>query len=277
MAIPGFLLLFLFHTFPVIRGAFYSFTNWKGYGSYDFVGLKNYIELFNDSRVMDSYIFTFKFAVISTILVNIFSLVLAVGLNAKIKFKNTLRAVYFTPHILSILIVGFIFKHIFTYVLPEIGQTLGIEILAKNILGYPDLAWIGIVVLAVWQSSGFHIILYLAGLQTIPQNLYEAADIDGANNWQKFWRVTFPLLAPFFTVNLVVAMRNFMMVFDHIVALTNGGPGRATESISLIIYRGGFEGGEFGYQTANSVIYFIFILVIAVIQVKFLQRREVQL
>lgn len=274
MALPGFLLFFVFHTYPALQGIFYSFTDWKGYGNWDFVGLKNYINVFKDDRALDAYLFTFKFAIVATILVNIFSLLIAIGLNAKIKFQKTLRAVFFLPFILSILIVGFIFNFIFTHLLPTMGQNLGIEFLAKNILGDPDLAWIGIIIVAVWQSVAFNTILYLAGLVTISEDLYEAASIDGAGIWKKFWKITFPLIAPFFTINMVLAMKGFLMVFDQIVSLTGGGPGKSTESISLLIYRGGFEGGQFAYQSANAVIYFIVIVVISVVQLKFLEKRE---
>ncbi|MGM7723791.1 carbohydrate ABC transporter permease [Metabacillus sp. Hm71] len=276
IAIPAFVLFFIFHTYPALQGIFYSFTDWKGYGDWNFVGLKNYFNVFKDERALDAYGFTFKFAIISTILVNIFSLLVAMGLNAKIKFQKTLRAIYFLPYILSILIVGFIFNFIFTHFLPGIGESLGIEFLAKNILGDPKLAWLGIVLVAVWQSVAFNTILYLAGLVTISEDLYEAASIDGAGVWRKFWSITFPLIAPFFTINMVLAMKNFLMVFDQIIALTGGGPGTSTESISLLIYRGGFEGGEFAYQSANAVIYFIVIVVISIIQLKFLEKREAE-
>ena len=275
MAVPGFILFFIFHTYPALQGIFYSFTDWKGYGNWDFVGLKNYINVFKDDRALDAYIFTFKFAVISTIIVNIISLLIAMGLNAKIKFHKTLRAIFFLPFILSILIVGFIFNFIFTHLLPTMGQNLGIELLSRNILGDPNLAWIGIVIVAVWQAVAFNTILYLAGLVTISEDLYEAASIDGAGVWTKFWKITFPLIAPFFTINMVLAMKGFLMVFDQIVALTGGGPGQSTESISLLIYRGGFEGGQFAYQSANAVIYFIVIVVVSLVQLKFLEKREV--
>ncbi|MFC0272187.1 carbohydrate ABC transporter permease [Metabacillus herbersteinensis] len=276
IAIPAFILFFIFHTYPALQGIFYSFTNWKGYGNWDLVGLKNYINVFKDDRALDAYGFTFKFAILSTILVNIFSLLVAMGLNSKIKFQKTLRAIYFLPYILSILIVGFIFNFIFTHFLPGIGETLGVDALSRNILGDPDLAWIGIVIVAVWQAIAFNTILYLAGLVTISEDLYEAASIDGANQWTKFWKITFPLIAPFFTINMVLAMKGFLMVFDQIVSLTGGGPGTSTESISLLIYRGGFEGGQFAYQSANAVIYFIVIVVISIVQLRILEKREVE-
>ncbi|KGX91065.1 sugar ABC transporter permease [Pontibacillus halophilus JSM 076056 = DSM 19796] len=277
MAMPAVIIFFVFHTYPVLQGVFYSFTNWRGYGEWDFVGFKNYLNVFQDGRALNAYWFTFKFAIVSTILVNIFSLAIAMGLNAKIKFRKTLRALYFLPNILSILIVGFIFNFIFTHFLPDLMEWAGFESLAKNILGDPDLAWLGVVIMTVWQATAFNTILYLAGLQTIPEDVYEAADIDGANAWKKFLKITFPLIAPFFTINMVLAMKNFLMAFDQIVALTNGGPGQATESISLLIYKGGFEGGEFAYQSANAVIYFIIIVIISVFQIRVLQKREVEM
>ncbi|WP_206613291.1 carbohydrate ABC transporter permease [Oceanobacillus halophilus] len=276
MVVPALVLFFTFHTYPAIQGIFYSFTDYKGYGVWDFVGLKNYLNVFQDGRALSAYGFTFQFAIVSTVLVNIISLLIAIGLNANIKFRKTLRATYFLPYILSVLIVGYIFKFMFTHLLPQIGDALGIGFLSSNILGNPDLAWIGIVIVAVWQSTAFNTLLYLAGLSTIDQQVYEAADIDGAGSWAKFWKITFPLVAPFFTINMVVAMKNFLMAFDQIVALTGGGPGQVTESISLLIYRGGFQGGEFAYQSANAVIYFIVIVAISIIQLRVLERREVK-
>ncbi len=277
MTIPALALFFIFHTYPAIKGVFYSFTNWRGYGSYDFVGLKNYFNLFKDGRALDAYLFTFKFAIVSTILTNIISLAFAIALNTKIVIRKTLRAIYFLPNVLSILIVAFIFNFIFTHLLTNFGTAANIEVLTRNILGQPDLAWVGVMVVAVWQKSAFTTLIYLSGLQTIPQNLYEASSIDGANSWQNFLHITFPLIAPFFTINIVLAMKDFLMVFDHIMGLTGGGPGRATESISLLIYRGGFQGGEFAYQSANAVLYFVVITIVSFIQIKYLQKREVEL
>lgn len=273
--IPTLILFFLFHTLPLLQGVFYSFTNFKGFGEWNFVGLNNYVNIFKDTRVQSAYGFTLGFSVLSTILVNIISILIAVGLNSKIKFHKTLRAIYFIPYMLGTLIIGYVFKFIFSNILPEIGQLLEIEALAYNILGNPNLAWIGIVAVAVWQSTAFNTVLYLSGLVTIDPDLYEAADIDGANSWTKFWRITFPLIIPFFTINLVVSLKNFLMVFDQIVALTGGGPGTATESVSLLIYRGGFQGGEFAYQSANAVVFFIIIVLVSFFQIRVLERRQV--
>ncbi|MWV46429.1 ABC transporter permease subunit [Paenibacillus sp. HJL G12] len=275
MTVPAVILFFIFMTLPALQGIYYSFTNWNGFGKhYDFVGFKNYINIFTDNNVGNAYWFTFKFAIVTTILINILSLLIALGLNAKIKFRNFFRGIYFLPNILSVLIVGYIFNYLFSNVFTIWGKNLGVSAFSTNILGNEHLAWIGIVIVAVWQGIAFNTILYLAGLQTIPTSLYEASNLDGASRWQEFWKITFPLIAPFFTINMVLAMKNSLMVFDQIIALTGGGPGRATQSISHLIYTGGFQGGEFAYQSANSVIYFIVIAIISVLQLKFLQGRE---
>lgn len=273
--IPTLIIFFLLHTLPLLQGIFYSFTDFKGYGNWDFVGMKNYLNVLKDTRVQEAYVFTIGFSVLSTILVNIISIVIAVALNSKIKLHKTLRAIYFIPYMLGTLIIGYVFRFIFSNLLTEIGYTLNIEFLQFNILGNPKYAWIGIVIVAVWQSVAFNTVLYLSGLVTIDPDIYEAADIDGANGWKKFWGITFPLIIPFFTINVVVAMKNFLMVFDQIVALTSGGPGTSTESISLLIYRGGFQGGEFAYQSANAVVFFIIIVVISVFQMRVLERKQV--
>ncbi|WP_433945361.1 carbohydrate ABC transporter permease [Paenibacillus sp. SN-8-1] len=278
MTIPALVLFFAFHTFPAIKGIYYSFTNWDGFSDVkDFIGFKNYVNIFKDENVLNSYLFTFKYAIVVTILINVLSLLIALGLNAKIKFKNFFRGVYFLPNILSILIVGYIFNYIFANVIPVFGEKIGSAFLSDNILGNENWAWIGVVIVGVWQGIAFNTILYLAGLQTISKDLYEASSLDGASRWREFWSITFPLLASFFTINMVLAMKGALMVFDQIMALTGGGPGRATQSISLLIYTGGFQGGEFAYQSANAVIYFIVIIVISALQLKFLQKREMDM
>jgi raffinose/stachyose/melibiose transport system permease protein len=274
MVLPAFLLFFVFHTVPALTGVFYSFTNFAGYGEWQFVGLSNYANLFRDERVFGAYQFTFWFALVSTVAVNVIALAIAVGLNARIKLKTTFRAIFFMPHVLAILIVGYVFNYMFANSLPYIAEQMGVTALTTSILANEDLAWVGVVILAVWQAMAFNIILYLAGLQTIPADVYEASALDGASPRQQFFRITFPLIGAFFTINMVLSLKNFLQVFDHVVALTNGGPGTATESISLLIYRGGLQGGEYAYQTANAVVYLVVIVVLSLVQFRILRSRE---
>ena len=277
ITIPIVLLFFCFNTRPLIKGFIYSFTNFKGYGNYDFVGLRNYVDLFSDGRVGRSYLFTFKFALVSTILVNVLSLILALGLNSKIKAKSALRAVYFLPNILGGLVVGYIFSFFFTYILPAAGKAAGIEWLSSSMLSNTKTAWLAIVVVACWQSVAMNTIIYIAGLQTVPEDVYEAGAIDGASGWRKFKNLTFPLIMPFFTINMVLCMKNFLMAFDQIMALTKGGPSQSTESISYLIYQNGMGGGQFGFQSANAVLFFVVIVAISVFQMTVLNKKEEQL
>ena len=277
MIIPVIVLFFAFNTLPLIIGAFYSFTNYRGYGSWDFVGLRNYIDMFSDTRVWNSYIFTFKYAIAGTVLVNIISLLMALALNSKVRFKSALRGVYFIPNILGGLIVGYIFSFIFTYIIPAVGETLNIELIKNSILADERFAWVGVLVVGVWQAVAMNTIIYISGLQTIPTDVYEAAKIDGSGAFYTFRKITLPLLIPFISINLVLSTKNMLMVFDQIMSLTKGGPAQSTESISYLIYRNGMDGGQFGFQSANAVLFFVLIVTISVIQMRMTGKKEEQL
>lgn len=275
ITIPIVALFFLFNTLPLVQGIIYSFTNFKGYGDFDWVGLRNYADLFTDARVGASYWFTFRLALVATVVTNVVSLLLATGLNSKIKFKNTLRGLYFVPNVLGSLVVGYIFSYIFTYLLPAFVKMFGGE--GTSMLSSTSWAWVAIVIVCAWQSIAMNTIIYISGLQTVPEDVYEAGSIDGATGWKKFRHLTFPLILPFFSINMVLCMKNFLMVFDQIVAMTSGGPAQSTESISFLIYNNGMSGGQFGFQSANAVLFFVVIVVIAVLQLKFTNKREEQL
>lgn len=270
ITIPILALFVCFNTIPLIRGVIYSFTNFKGFGTYDFVGFRNYMDLFTDPRIGGSYLFTIKLAIVATVVTNVISLVLALGLNSKIKGKTFLRAAYFVPNVLGALVVGYIFQYFFTYILP--GITGGSSMLSNS-----KTAWIAIVIVCAWQSIAMNTIIYISGLQTVPEDVYEAGDLDGATGWKKFRHLTFPLIVPFFTINMVLCVKNFLMVFDQIMAMTKGGPEQSTESISYLIYNNGLSGGSFGYQSANAVVFFIVIVAISVAQMTISGRKEEQL
>ena len=275
ITIPILALFFCFNTLPLIKGVIYSFTNFRGYGKFDWVGIRNYRDLFTDARVGKSYLFTFKLAIVATIVVNVLSLVLALGLNSKIKFKSALRGMYFVPNILGALVVGYIFNYFFTYILPAVVKMMGGK--GDSILASSKWAWVAIVIVCAWQSVAMNTIIYISGLQTVPEDVYEAGSLDGATGWKKFKNLTFPLILPFFTINMVLCMKNFLMVFDQIMALTKGGPAQSTESISFLIYNNGMAGGQFGFQSANAVVFFVVIVVVSVLQMNFLGNKEEQL
>ena len=274
MTVPAMILFMVFLHWPFLRGVMYSFTNSKGYGKYKWIGLTNYKAMFQDERIGRAYLFTFFIAIVVTILVNLLSMFIAVLLNSKIAFRNGFRAIYFIPYTLAVLVVGYVFKYIFMMPIPELGKALGIGWLSESMITSESLAWAPIVVLSVWQGVAYTTLIYLAGLQTIDTDIYEAAALDGVNAWQKFWQITFPLIGPFFTINLVLTMKGALGTFDQVVALTGGGPNSATETVTYLIYQGGLTGGEYAYQTANAVMFFIVLAIIAFIQLKFFGSKE---
>ena len=277
ITIPILALFVCFNTIPLIRGVVYSFTNFRGFGKYDWVGFRNYIDLFSDARVGKSYWFTVKLAVVTTIVVNVISLLLALGLNSKIRAKGFFRGAYFLPNILGSLVVGYIFNYFFTYIIPALADMTGIKALGSSILSSPGKAWIGVMIVCAWQAIAMNTIIYISGLSTVPEDVYEAGSIDGATGWERFKSLTFPLIIPFFSINMVLSGKNFLMVFDQIMALTKGGPAQSTESISFLIYNNGMAGGQFGFQSANAVLFFVIIVAFSVAQLQFTSSKEEQL
>ena len=277
ITIPILALFICFNTIPLIRGVIYSFTNFKGFGKYDWVGFRNYIDLFSDLRVGKSYWFTFKLAIVSTVVVNVLSLILALALNSQIRAKSFFRGAYFLPNILGALVVGYIFNYFFTYILPALGSMIGSEALSASILSNPKTAWLGILAVCAWQAVAMNTIIYISGLQTVPEDVYEAGGLDGATGFKQFRYLTFPLIIPFFSINMVLCVKNFLMVFDQVMALTKGGPAQSTESISYLIYNNGMSGGQFGFQSANAVIFFLVIVTLSVAQMRFSGKKEEQL
>ncbi len=154
---------------------------------------------------------------------------------------------------------------------------MGISFLENSILASEQFAWVGVLIVGVWQAVAMNTIIYISGLQTVPSDVYEASMLDGASKWKEFWRVTLPLVMPFVTINLVLSTKNFLMVFDQIMALTKGGPAQSTESISYLIYRNGMDGGQFGFQSANAVVFFVVIVAISLFQMIVLNKKEEQL
>lgn len=274
MVFPGVVLLFCFMTVPALMGMFYSLTDYRGYGGWKFIGLSNYRNLVKDSSILHSYIFTLGFAFLAAILTNMISLLLAAALTQNIRLKGFLRGVFFLPAVLATIVIGYVFNFIFSQAITSIGKGLHNDFLSRSLLGNPQWAWVAIVIVAVWQACAVTTVIYMTGIESISSDIYEAAKVDGANRRQVFWRITLPLVMPFVAVNMVLQLKNQLQVFDLVVALTNGGPGTATQSISFLIYRNGFQGGQFAYQSANAVMYFVLILFISLVQMRLFRSRE---
>ena len=251
-------LFFTFHTIPFLKGVMYSFTDWRGYGEWNFVGLRNYIHMFSDVDTGNAYLFTFKFAVITTILVNVISLILACALNAKIKFKNTIKAFYFLPYMLGSLIVVFIFNYIFANLIPQLGKGLGIKVLSVNILGTNHAIW-GIVAVSLWIGCAFNTLIYIAGLQSIDTDVYEAADLDGCNGIQRFFYITLPMIRPILAYTLITSIIGGLQMFDVPQILTNGQGNPDRTSMTLIMFLNSHLKSK-NYGMAGSLSVYLFIV-----------------
>lgn len=271
--LPSLLIFTLAITVPAIMGIFFSFTNSVGFGEWDFVGLVNYQAIFSDPAILESYLFTFGFATVTVILVNAIAFLLAVGLTARIRMKTALRTIFVIPMVVSGIIIAYVFKFLFSNTLPAIGQALGIEALSQSILANPDLAWVGIVIVTAWQAIPGTLLIYIAGLLSIPGDVYEAADLDGAGKWQQLLRITVPLVAGYIVINVILGFKNFLNAYDVIVGLTDGGPGTATRSVPMTIVTG-FTGGDYAYQMANATMFFVIVVVISLIQLRITRGRN---
>lgn len=262
--------------FPFLYGFFYTFTDWNGLRATSFLGLENYLSIFQDRSFLDSMVFTIKFALTSIVLVNILGLSLAVLVTQKIKISTGLRTIFFMPNLIGGLILGFIWQFIFVSGFDAVGKLLNIEFL-QGWLSTSETGFWGLVILNVWQYAGYIMIIYISYLQSVPQELLEAAEIDGANIFQRFWRIKFPLVAPAFTVSLFLTLSNAFKLYDQNLALTNGGPYGSTEMLAMQIYDTAFGRYEMAYAQAKAVIFFILVAFVALTQVYFNKKREVDL
>jgi raffinose/stachyose/melibiose transport system permease protein len=272
MIIPAVLLFTFFIMYPAVQGAIWSFTNFVGYGTSRFIGLANYKAAVADPTIRNSYGFTLLFAVVACVFTNVVAMALAIGLNANIRWRAGFRTIFFLPMVLSGLVVSYIFTFIISTSVPIISGAIHFAPLESSILANQNTAWLGIVLVASWVAIPGAIIIFLAGLVSIPSEVYEAASIDGASAWRQFRKMTFPLLFPFFIINTILTFKGFLNVYDIAVGLTGGGPGTATTSVAMTIFNGFFN-GDYAYQMANAVIFFLITLLFAIFQLGVIRRR----
>lgn len=274
--VPATVLYCIFFIYPIVIGIMYSFTDWNGLAKdFKFVGLANYIEAFSNSRFQNAVKFNIKFTILAVILIVGISLILALIFNSDIRFKSFFRGIFFFPAVLGMLVVGLIFNEIFYRVVPVIGQALNISWLSTNILASKSTAMYGVLIVHVWMAVAMATVMLLAGLQSTPMELYEAAELDGANKWQRFKFITMPFLLPVLSVVVILQIKSGLTVYDIIVALTNGGPGGATESLAMLIYNHGFKEVKFSYAIAEAIILTIVICTISFIQTSISNKKKV--
>lgn len=262
---------------PLILGIYYSFTDWNGISStINWVGFENYIEAFSDTGFKQSFIFTAKFTVVSVLVINAIGFSLALLVTRESRISNLLRTIFFMPNLIGGLILGFIWQFIFVNVFNGLGDVLGQTWLMGWLSNETTGFW-GMVIIVAWQMAGYVMVIYVAGLQNVPPELNEAAKIDGANVLQRVRLITFPMIRPAFTVSLFLTLSNSFKLFDQNLALTNGGPGNATQMLALNIYQTAFSYNKMSLAQAKAVIFFVLVAIITLVQVYVTKKGEVEM
>jgi raffinose/stachyose/melibiose transport system permease protein len=264
--------------YPSIAGSYYAFTDWNGLNrTHSWVGLENFRRLIHDDQAISALKNTVLLAIAITFIQNGIGLLIALGVNANIRSRNFLRVLFFAPAVLTPIVVAYLWKYIYSPrgALNALLERIGLESWTRGWLGDSSLALWAVAAVVIWQFAGFSMVIFLAGMQGVPQELYESAEIDGAGPFWRFWNITFPLIAPATTVNLVLSTIGGLKLFDHVFALTEGGPGHATETLSTMIYDQAFVFGYFGYSIAVALVLTLIVSALALVQLSFWRSREV--
>lgn len=277
--VPALALFAVFVVLPFIKGIYLSLTNWNGYSpSYKFVGLKNYARMLTDENVRTAFVNTIIYGFGSTLVQNVLGIAFAILLNKKFRGRSLIRTVIYLPVMIAPLIMGYIMYFFFTYNNGAVNDVL-------KLFGAQPVDWLAkgsraVIILMLVNSlqfAGISMVIYLAGLQNIPTLYYDAAAIDGVNDRQRFFYVTLPLLMPAVTSSVTINLIGGLKLFDVISALTGGGPGYDTNSLSTLIHRLYFGSERASYAAAVGLVFFVFIMIVSNIVVKALQKRQVEL
>lgn len=278
-AAPALLVYAVVVLYPSGSGIAYAFTDWSGIGDRSFIGLDNFITLLHDEAARGSLLNTLLLTVAIVVAQNGIGLLLALGVHARIKSRAVLRTIFFAPVVVSPVMVAFLWKYVYNpdpdNGLNAILGAVGLDGLRQDWLGDPDLALWSVAGMVIWQFAGYSMVIFLAGLESVPHSLHEAAMIDGAGRFQRFRFVTWPLLAPALTVNIMLSTIGGLKLFDQVYAATNGGPGYASETLSTVLYKQAFVFGNFGYSTAIALVLALFVAAVSLVQIHYLRGREV--
>ena len=269
-------IFFVVLVLPFGQGLFQTFTDWDGFEFTSFVGFDNYVKSFQDPTFWSTLGFTASFVLVSLVAVNVVAFGLALLVTAKLRSSNIFRTFFFVPNLIGGVVLGVIWQFIFNSALVSMSQAFGWSIFTDSWLNYTDTAFWALIIVTVWQSSGYMMIIYITGLISIEQDVLEAARIDGAGPLRTMFNVKIPLMAQAFTISLFLTLRGGFMAYDVNVALTGGGPFRTTELISMHIFQDAFAFGNFGTGQAKAVIMFLMVAVAALVQVSISKRMEVQ-
>ncbi len=262
---------------PFIYGIYLTFTDWDGLSkTINFVGLSNYIEVFKDDVFWSSMVITLKYVFFVVVITNIIAFFLAFILTSGLKFENIFRSGFFTPNLLGGIVLGFVWEFIFSSVMTYAGDSLGIDFLSKSWLGNPDKAFWAMVIVTVWQLSGYLMIIYIAGFTGIPKSVLEAAKIDGASGFRKIRSIVIPLMVNAFTICIFLSLQRAFMVYDLNLALTEGGPFNTTRMVSMYVYNKAFLSQEYGIGQSEAFVLFIIVAAVTTAQVRFSKSKEVE-
>lgn len=276
---PLFIIFLTVVVIPFVIGIYYSFFKWDGITANPkvFVGFDNFIKLFGDTRFLESTWKTTLFTILAVISVNIVGLVFALLVTSKLRTSNAARTMVFMPYLIGGLILGYIWQFIFLDVFTLIGEITGLENVFFNWLIDMDFALYALVFVFTWQMAGYIMIIYIAGIQSIPNDVMEASMIDGASWWQRLKNITFPLLMPAFTISLFLTLSSAFKIYDVNLSLTGGGPTNSTEMFAMNIYNEIFGYGNYGYGQAKAIVFFFIVAAITLTQVYITKKREVEL
>lgn len=276
--LPAFLCVVTVLIVPILMGFIYSFTDWNGLAKeINFIGFHNYTRLFQDKQFLKIMGNTLKFSFTITIFQNIIGLFLATMVVKDFRTRNFFRVIFYLPAVLSSLVVSYSWSFILDANMGAVNKLLDIlqlDFLAQDWLGNPRLVLFVIAAVVIWQFSGYSMLIYMVGLGAIPEELYEAVDLEGASKWKRFTKITVPLLAPSFTINIVLTLISTMKSFEHVYAMSGGGPGYASELISIKVYKEAFANYNMGYASAISAVLFLMISVLSFVLLGYLRKKE---
>ena len=278
LVLPGMIIFTIGLIIPMFLSFYYSLTSWNGMTvEKPFVGLDNYVKLVSDPYARSAWWFTLRFTIWNTIIQNVAAIFMAVALDSGIKGQKIMRTIFLVPCLISAVVVGFVWLKLYGNVLPALFKLMGLKSSLAMLLGKEETVLSGLLIANNWQWIGYWMLIYLAALQSIPSDLYEAAKVDGANAVRQFINITIPMLAPALTICIVGITTGSLKVYDLLVASTNGGPGRASTSIIYYTYSTAINGRQYGYGSALTISVVFALLLVAVLQVKVLKKREVQM
>ena len=278
--LPALIVYALFKLYPAFSGIFYAMTDWNGINkTWSFIGLANFARVLKDEYFWQSILFTFKYVAVMVVVANVIALTLAVAIETRRHARGVFRTVFYMPNMISMVIGGYMWMFIFTKVLYYLADNYnGFSFLDHMWIGDPKYSFVAIIIVAAWGAVGYLMIIYMAALQGVPESMKEAAVLDGANAWQRFWQVEFPMIRHAVTICVFWTLNSAFQVFDVIFTLTGGGPGRATQSAAMNIYEEAFRGNiQYGYATAKSTVLFIIVLAITALQLAIMKRKEEEL